>query len=254
MITVNDFEIKPTIFPDRTSQVWKLNEEIFKCTECHVVWKFENEAELFHLAQLKDLLDQKYDHTTLYVDYLPYARQDKTIKNEHCFALRTFAHFLNQLHFSEINCWDVHSSAAKRLIHNLKITYPKKLLSRILKSQLKDTDLICYPDEGALKKYAKVYKKMNLPFIHGIKQRDQLLGHIVSYDLNDRHTPCGKTVLIIDDICDGGSTFEHLSSALIEVGALEVNLFVTHGLFTKGLVGLRRAGISRIFTMNGEVS
>jgi ribose-phosphate pyrophosphokinase len=44
----------------------------------------------------------------------------------------------------------------------------------------------------------------------------------------------GKTVLIIDDICDGGKTFLELGKKLKELGAKSVLLHVTHGIFSKG--------------------
>lgn len=44
-------EVKPTMFPDGTSQVWKLPHEQLKGA-CLIVWHFENEAELIHLVQL----------------------------------------------------------------------------------------------------------------------------------------------------------------------------------------------------------
>jgi phosphoribosylpyrophosphate synthetase len=61
-----------------------------------------------------------------------------------------------------------------------------------------------------------------------------------------------KRVLIVDDICDGGKTFELLAKDLYNAGAEEVNLFVTHGLFSKGLIPLKLAGIKRIFTNKGQ--
>jgi len=45
----------------------------------------------------------------------------------------------------------------------------------------------------------------------------------------------GKNVLIADDICDGGRTFIELAKVLKNEGALEVSLFITHGIFSKGL-------------------
>ena len=45
----------------------------------------------------------------------------------------------------------------------------------------------------------------------------------------------GKKVLIADDICDGGRTFIELAKVLKNKGAVEVSLFITHGIFSKGL-------------------
>ena len=91
---------------------------------------------------------------------------------------------------------------------------------------------------------------VNFPFLHGEKVRDQLSGKITSYELKGK--PEGMNVMIVDDICDGGATFVILAKALYEGGAKEVNLFVTHGIFSKGLEPLKEAGIKRIFTQDGE--
>ena len=42
------FEVKPTIFPDKTSQIWKVPgiESITNGDKIYVYWRFEQEAEL----------------------------------------------------------------------------------------------------------------------------------------------------------------------------------------------------------------
>ena len=41
--------------------------------------------------------------------------------------------------------------------------------------------------------------------------------------------------LVIDDICDGGRTFINLAEKLLIMGANDLYLYVTHGIFSKGL-------------------
>ena len=43
----------------------------------------------------------------------------------------------------------------------------------------------------------------------------------------------------IDDICDGGQTFISLAQSLKKQGAAEIFLYVTHGIFSKGLDQLK---------------
>jgi ribose-phosphate pyrophosphokinase len=50
----------------------------------------------------------------------------------------------------------------------------------------------------------------------------------------------GKTVLLVDDICDAGGTFLGLQTILEGHGATS-DLFVTHGLFSAGTKALRRS-------------
>lgn len=248
MILLNGSPINVTIFPDKTSQVWHLPEEILKQSNyAHITWEFESEAEFMHLAQLKDLLDKHHFKSDLKITYLPYARQDKDIGNNQTFALLTFSKLLNSLEFNSISIMDPHSAAA---IYDIKNSIDKYPIDKVLGIAFElESDLFCYPDEGATDKYATIY---DYPCTFGKKVRDQATGKITSYKLTGNVKD--QKVLIVDDICDGGATFLLLAKELYAAGAKEVNLFVTHGLFTNGLKPLLDSGIKRIFTQNGEVT
>lgn len=250
MILLNGTSINVTIFPDKTSQVWKLPEEILKNTNyAHITWDFESEAEFMHLAQLKMLLDAEgHFKYTLRIKYLPYGRQDKEITNSNTFALRTFAKLLNSLEFDEIIIHDPHSEKALEMIDNSKAVYP---IEQVKKTYLEtNSDLVCYPDQGATDKYHKMY---DYSYVYGDKVRVQGTGDITKLLLVGRRLVKDKTVLIVDDICDGGATFKLLAKELYDAGAKEVNLFVSHGLFTRGIGIIKDSGIVRIFTKDIEV-
>jgi len=55
MIYLNGQPIEVTIFPDKTSQVWKIPEHFFSYKN-EITWEFESESEFIHLAQLVALL------------------------------------------------------------------------------------------------------------------------------------------------------------------------------------------------------
>lgn len=244
MIKLNGIAITPMIFPDRTSQVWKLPEAYFALDKNVILWEFEHEAEFLHVAQLKDLLAGR---GVVYLDlpYLPYARQDKTISNETTFAFSTFAKLLNVLEFDMVHVFDPHNfEFAKAAIKNLvyDVPNPDPLLAEL-------NAYIVFPDSGAAHRYdAKNYAHC----VICTKDRDPLTGTI-----NGIVIACGtvepRPYLIVDDICDGGRTFIEVAKKLYEAGAKEVHLYVSHGIFSKGLGVLRDAGIKRIFTRNGEV-
>lgn len=251
MILLNGQPINVTTFPDKTSQVWKLPEEILKESNyAHITWQFESEAEFIHLAQLKMLLDMEGSFKcTLRIKYLPYARQDKEISNNMTFALRPFARLLNSLEFDEVIIHDPHSEKAIEMINNSIAKYPWEHVNKAWHQT--ESNVICYPDKGALEKYSKIYDFM---YIWGEKVREQSSGKILNYSVIDAHMIRDQNVLIVDDICDGGATFILLAKELYVKGAKEVNLFVTHGLFTNGVKPLLDSGIKRIFTANGEVT
>lgn len=247
MIFLNNIAIKPTIFPDRTSQVWKL-QGFPRSGFLRIRWEFENESEFMHLAQLKTLLDARQIGTSLDLPYLPYARQDKEVSNDSTFALETFANLLNSLGFKAIFVYDPHSSRAKELIRNLIPINPLLNIRYAIVST--DATAAAYPDRGALERYRDY---VALPYIYANKSRNPASGAIENYELIVLNGALRRSVLIVDDICDGGSTFVHLAAALKSNGADEINMYVSHGLFSKGIQILKDAGINRIFTKEGEV-
>ena len=246
MIYLNNEPVNVTLFPDNTSQVWKIDEKHLNRRLALIKWDFTHEGEIMHVAQLKMLLDNsEVERVNLEINYLPYGRQDKSVSNNYTFALHTFAKIINSLNFDMVLILDPHSKIAEGAIKKSIAHYPHQAVQRAYHGTL--SDLVCYPDKGAVEKYTKQYHYQH---IYGEKVRDQATGYITHYTLIGRPS---ERVLIIDDICDGGKTFEILAKDLYEAGAKEVNLFVTHGIFSKGLRPLKAAGIRRIFTHEGEI-
>jgi ribose-phosphate pyrophosphokinase len=80
------------------------------------------------------------------------------------------------------------------------------------------------------------------------KKRDPETGKLDGfsiYDYDPNPNSNGTELLIVDDICDGGGTFVGLAKKLREAGAKKVHLFVTHGIFSKGVP---LEGIDTIYT------
>lgn len=256
MLYLNDQPLSVTIFPDKTSQVWKLPAATFEKRKQSIRWDFESEAEVMHLAQLQHLLLKKIYgvETTLTIKYLPYARQDKEVANDATFALKTFLWMINTIGFHKIIVMDPHNFDAVRVSCQFEAKYPTHTLLSVFRET--DPDLICYPDHGALVKYQDIYDIFGKPYIFADKVRDQSTGNITSYNLRTHEslTPQGKNVIVLDDICDGGMTFKLLAKDLLAAGAKSVVLFVTHGIFSKGLQTLKDSGIQRIYTQDGEAS
>lgn len=248
MIYINGNPLNSTLFPDNTTQVWKVAAlDIPETNYVHIKWEFSHEGEFMAIAQIKTLIDSYGFSSSLRIKYLLYARQDKEVSNETTFALHTFAKLLNSLKFDEIIIHDPHSPKAIELIENSRAVYPTKDILQLFEDTR--ANLICYPDKGALNKYVPIVP--NLPFMYGDKVRNQTTGEIESYRLINSCKD--MNVLIVDDICDGGATFIGLADLLIKNGAKEVNLFVSHGIFSRGLRPLFDAGIKRIFTPDGQI-
>lgn len=247
MLKVNGFTVVPTMFPDKTSQVWKLPENVLDSDVFHVEWIFENEAEFMHLAQLRYLAD-KSQWISLELPYLPYARQDKEVANDKTFALEPFLEMLHFLDFDEIKIFDAHNFEAIAWLLPYAINIePEREINFAVKATKATT--ILYPDKGAYVRYNDLINS-DCCVVVAEKTRNQLTGEIVKTELT---APIYKTdrVLIVDDLCDGGATFIKLMPLIKQ--AKQVSLYVSHGIFSKGTQVLKNAGIARIFTKDGEV-
>lgn len=256
MIKLNNLVIEPTIFPDKTSQVWNIPEPVLNTDAFyHVIdWDFESEDELIHLHQLVSLLRCAYFRlpVILNISYLPYARQDKHVSNETTFALHSLGIILNSLRIDMINILDPHSHLGS--LNNAHIISPFMHVKYAF-DQFKP-DYFCFPDTKARYRYSDVKEMLrpDLPTLNFNKVRNQATGDITHMEIIDSPSCVAedKRVLIIDDICDGGWTFVLCADKLRKFGFKHIALYVTHGLFTKGFEALKTAGITEFYSKKGK--
>lgn len=174
--------------------------------------------------------------------YLPYGRQDRVCASGEAFSLKVICKFLDDLDVACIRIWD---------IHNEELTFdllPKNFVFHweavdifkrynILNSFDLSNLILCAPDHGAWDRVNKIIKhfEMGDPIVFD-KDRDTEDGKIRAMSFNQYNREVSTyDILVIDDICDGGSTFIEAAKQLKEQGAEELYLYVTHGIFSKGL-------------------
>jgi len=108
-------------------------------------------------------------------------------------------------------------------------------------------DTVIFPDAGAATRYN--IKHSNIAI--GSKVRDQDTGWITHYELEGK---VWGNVIVVDDLCDGGKTFELLAQSIFDPtrnypNIERLDLSITHGIFSKGLDKLMR-WYNTIFTTN----
>lgn len=248
MLKIESYELKATKFPDKTSQIMKFP-AIAARSEVTIDWNFESEDEFIHLAQVKTYLDSLGVKTSLNIPFLPYGRQDKEIKAGNTYALHTFAALLNSLNFQKVTSYDVHNlKVTASIIKNFSNICPLKDFSSYITSDC----LVFFPDKGAyLRYFPNISQLVTSEFSVGEKVRNQETGKITHYAIENVENIKYRVVWVLDDLCDGGATFVLAANALHNAGALKVNLFVSHGLFTKGLDPLIKAGFKNIASKTG---
>ena len=183
---------------------------------------------------------------TLALPYLPYARQDRACQKGESFSLKVIIDLINALGFEKVIVVDPHSDVANHLLSNIEVISVKDILTANV--PLSYAKYMVYPkyellplmhnlvapDTGAVEKV----QSLSTDIIYtASKKRDKNTGKIIE-------TTLGFLVhhieyFIVDDICDGGGTFIALAKLLKEGGATKVSLYVTHGIFSRGVEPLK---------------
>ncbi|MCP4261270.1 MAG: ribose-phosphate pyrophosphokinase [Planctomycetes bacterium] len=174
----------------------------------------------------------------LIIPYFPYARQDRVCVEGQSLSAAVMASLINNLQCERVTICDPHSDVTGALINNVNIVSQADIARRNKKFRRnlyrRDT-IIVAPDAGASKKAEMVASacERGTPVVQAFKHRDLKTGNITQTTLMG--SVKGKRCVIVDDICDGGRTFVELAKVLRDGGATHVDLFVTHGIFSKGL-------------------
>lgn len=176
--------------------------------------------------------------TTLYLPYLPHARADRPFSHGMINTLDSFLVTLGMItHFDHVRVVDAHNEAAfkqDRLPYSAENVAQHLVVNTMIPGLdvLEDYDAVVAPDKGAALKAAKIGHPTTF---YCSKARNPSNGWIERFDLPIDCDVKGKNVIIVDDICDGGMTFIKCGEALKRAGAKSVALYVTHGIFSKGL-------------------
>lgn len=207
---------------------------------------------LFALALAKDAVDslvpQKSAMKTVVFGFLPNARYDRHMFKGDAAALKVFANLVNAMGFDAVCALDPHSNVAENLFKCFQSMKQKGVAVHFASDPR--IDFLVAPDAGAAKKTEDTAKEVDKPYITMSKVRNLKTGEITGMRILDDVDLTDKTVMILDDICDGGRTFVEAAKHLREAGAKRVELYVTHGIFSKGVENLLDNGIDHIYTTN----
>lgn len=252
MILVNRKLVNFTQFPDGTTSFrFDTDDAVW----FRIEWRYDGDHECMLLWYLVHHIRANMRpgiEIELVLPYIPNARMDRIKSGDEVFTMKWFAEFINDLNFHRVTVLDPHSSVSTALINRVVVVEPKIYIQEaaaLAMSECDDGDLLlCYPDEGASKRYSDL---MGAEYVFGIKHRDWRTGKIERLELTTPEKVSGRNVLIVDDICSRGGTFTHTARALREAGAKDIFLYVTHcentikdgSIFTDGL-------IRHVFTTN----
>lgn len=246
MIKINDIILNKENFPDNT-QLIKINPSIFKMP-INIIWKYENDSELFTIICLKKHFDNAFPalkSIVLSLVYMPNARQDRVKNDEDVFTLKYFCEIINYLNFNQVNVFDPHSNVSIALLNNVNIIKAEQYIQKAV-HYINNPDLVYFfPDEGASKRYALSDK----PSTYANKKRDWATGKIQGLQIVDPEVVKDKPVLIVDDICSRGGTFYYSVKELRKYTDKPIYLYISHCEETVIYGDLYKEGlVDKIFT------
>lgn len=178
------------------------------------------------------VVERGFSVPELILPNVPGARQDRlNPTGDYLFTLKSVAREINLRQFPKVVMLDPHSDVAPALIERSEVYHVDDILRQ--RSAGRYTAVVS-PDAGAEKRAGRVAKLLDLPLLRGWKTRNIASGAIAGFGMEptDRLMP-KSSVLVVDDICDGGGTFIGLGDVIRERG-LRADLWTTHGLYTKG--------------------
>lgn len=206
--------------------------------ELDLVWRFGTEPRLIVLPQIVDAIRalEPTLHIHLWVPYLPYARADRRFVLGDTYGLGVFGALINSLALDSVITLDPHSPAAFTSINRLNTLDPLKYIERAIvefwRSHNRPRAIsLLFPDAGAQQRYQLPNTigcntvEIRLDQFNSTKIRNPETGRLTGFQVP---VIPSQPTLVIDDICDGGGTFNGLAPQLPEPRGL----YITHGIFS----------------------
>jgi ribose-phosphate pyrophosphokinase len=179
------------------------------------------------------------DHTVaLAMPYFPGARQDRVTHEGAPLTVEMYAEILGR-YVRTLYTFDLHSEAARIIIKNeFSRVHEFQLADLPLAVLPQDIECIIVPDHGAIDRadllHTRHYPEADI--IVCTKDRDEATGKIMGMQL-PKLPPYVESFMIVDDVCDGGATFNSIATLFAENAPPKafLDLVVSHGIFSRGV-------------------
>lgn len=243
-ILINEIPLKAFNFPAGESHVTLSANQITEAIAIQAL--LDSSDRIMELLLAVDAVRRIQPSTkiNLTIPYFPYGRQDRVCNPGESLSVKVMADLINNLKCDRVTIVDPHSDVTPALLDNCYVISQGDILQTSpLPEKIREENwALVAPDTGAQKKTHEVAKNCSFDdftpdvFCAG-KVRETHTGKITATTFQGDIK--GRKVLIVDDICDGGRTFIELAKVLKEKGSQEIYLYITHGIFSKGLDVLR---------------
>tara|TARA_B100000965_G_scaffold264517_1_gene223378 strand:+ start:7297 stop:8229 length:933 start_codon:yes stop_codon:yes gene_type:complete len=172
---------------------------------------------------------------TAVIPYFGYARQDRKVAPRTSISAKLVSNLITKAGADRVVTVDLHAGQIQGFfdipVDNLFAT---PIFARHIKKKLKKNNLICVaPDVGGVERTRALARKLDIG-ISIIDKRRPAPGK--SQVMNVIGNVKNKTCIIVDDIIDSGGTIVNAAQALVDRGASEVHVYITHGVLSGSAV------------------
>lgn len=167
----------------------------------------------------------------LFLPYFPGARQDRRQPGTP-FTLSIYAEAIKRLGLDVVVTLDPHSDVLSACL-DVEIIHSFEAMPDV-----SGYDGFVVPDAGAEKRVHAAARALGVEtIVYARKTRNTRTGALSGFRCEPLPVPGGR-YLVVDDICDGGGTFNGLADVIHAGDRARLDLWVTHGIFSKGFGAL----------------
>jgi ribose-phosphate pyrophosphokinase len=210
----------------------------------NIVARITNFSVFGRLLCILDAIETRRSNPSVSIDfrYIP-LRQDRAQPN-FPYTAKIYGECLLNKNIGSISFFHPHTADLKDIFsgiykREISIYYPVDIWEDIYKRY----DKLIIPDKGAVSIYNEIAYHMKdidvKKFIFCKKTRDSKTGQL-SNPVVPAQNVKDENWIIFDDICDGGGTFIMLAEEIKKTNNVVLDLFVTHGIFSKRFTELKK--------------
>lgn len=216
-----------------------------------------NDVTLSQFSAMIVLLQSFIESFTIVLPFYPVGTMERVDEEGKVATAFTYSILLSNLPSigkpNRIMIYDIHTLQNRFYFHGATIASLHSAIPQLYsKMALYGVDAVAFPDEGAAKRFGKLFDRANISKIVCGKVRDgsKRMVTVQDGDPSGNQTlfllevevsvmaifnfSAGKEVIIVDDLVQTGGTLHECALALKAKGALRVSAYVTHAVFPNG--------------------
>ena len=172
---------------------------------------------------------------TAVIPYYGYARQDRKSAPRTPISAKLVANLIERAGADRVMTLDLHAGQIQGFfdIPTDNLYAAPTMMEDLTSRYSTDSLAVVSPDVGGVVRARNLAEALDVPLAICEKRRERAN---ISKVMNVIGEVRGKRCILVDDIVDTGGTLCNAAEALLEVGAVEVMAYITHGVLSGGAV------------------